>query len=175
MLIRQITVGRNGGDGYQNHTDAVFVRASIFYGNERYGMSNGRRGSTLEDYNLIFGNTRGARNNVAAGPSDITLDPQLTYITRTEKKSPCGAKDDGTGCGADVTKRYLNGKKTAIDLWPWPNEDRIKKEMCATTKRGFCADGKRLDGANPVTLTSYVFEYLGHAIPGGLYAGAARR
>lgn len=27
---------------------------------------------------------------------------------------------------------------TAVSLWPWPNEDRIKAEMCAGITRGFC-------------------------------------
>ena len=53
-------------------------------------------------------------------------------------------------------------------LWPWPNEARIKREMCAATTRGFCSSGKRLDGVNPITLTSYVWEMLGTAMPATL-------
>ena len=33
-------------------------------------------------------------------------------------------------------------------LWPWPNEERIRRDMCRATKRGFCADG--------MTLTRYL-------------------
>jgi hypothetical protein len=58
---------------------------------------------------------------------------------------------------------------TDVPLWPWPNEDRIKREMCASTTRGFCSTGKRLDGSNPITLTSYVWETLGNPIPAGIY------
>lgn len=83
--------------------------------------------------------------------------------------------------GAEVLKRYgENGTKwgdtdynllTSNDLWPWPNEDRIKKDLCtdAGVIRGFCSEGKRLDGENPVTLTSYIWESLGNPIPVHIY------
>ena len=35
--------------------------------------------------------------------------------------------------------------------------------------RGFATPGKRLDGVNPVTLTSYIWEYLGNPMPASLY------
>lgn len=55
---------------------------------------------------------------------------------------------------------------SATNLWAWPNQDRIKKEMCtdAGITRGFCASGNGLYGG-PVTLTSYIWESLGNACP----------
>jgi len=59
-------------------------------------------------------------------------------------------------------------------MWPFPNEDLIKAKMKAYSftdsngavsgKRGFCADGKQLDGVSDITLTSYIWEYLGNTL-----------
>lgn len=89
--------------------------------------------------------------------------------------------------GATILKRYgasgtLWGEPgydqlTGDDLWPWPYEDKIKAVFAepnnppsgyspATniTKRGFAADGNGLYGG-PITLTSYIWEYLGTPCP----------
>jgi hypothetical protein len=41
-------------------------------------------------------------------------------------------------------------------LWPWPNEARLKVEMCAGVTRGFCSDS---------SLTHYIWNYLGNGSP----------
>ncbi|MEW6704328.1 MAG: hypothetical protein AB1430_05710 [Pseudomonadota bacterium] len=110
--------------------------------------------------------------------------PALKYITRIEAGSALKGKGHGgADIGANVVYRYgADGSRhgepgyntlTTTALWPWPHEARIKAEMCATTSRGFCSAGKRLDGVNPVTLTSYVWETLGHPMPASLYDGKA--
>ena len=68
-------------------------------------------------------------------------------------------------------------------LWPWPYEGYIKAFMSESwttpgtanetpstlnTTRGFCAPGNALDG-NPLTLTRYIWELLGNAMPAGIY------
>lgn len=68
---------------------------------------------------------------------------------------------------------------TGVAMWPFPNEDLIKAKMKAYSftdsngtvsgKRGFCADGKQLDGVSDITLTSYIWEYLGNKMPAGIY------
>ncbi len=100
----------------------------------------------------------------------------LKYITRIEAGSPLkGSGAGGADIGANVLFRYgsdgsrfgdpgYNALGTA-SIWPWPNEARIKAEMCAATTRGFCSTGKRLDGVNPVTLSSYVWEAIGNPAP----------
>ena len=62
--------------------------------------------------------------------------------------------------GADVTKRYLNGVLTTQSLWPFPNQARIKKDMCtdAGVTTGFCAKA---------SVSHYVWEYLGNTCPAG--------
>ena len=113
-------------------------------------------------------------------PRADTPGPSLKYITRIEAGSKLkGSGHAGGDIGANVLFRYgADGSRfgesgyntlTTISLWPWPNEARIKAEMCATTTRGFCSAGKRLDGVNNVTLTSYIWEYLGTPLPPGIY------
>lgn len=64
------------------------------------------------------------------------------------------------------------------NLWPFPNEDKIKAVFRESnnppssavpstndTKRGFCADG--------MTLTKYIWEYLGNQIPLEIYGNNA--
>jgi hypothetical protein len=66
---------------------------------------------------------------------------------------------------------------TSEDLWPWPFEDKIKavfREANAppsgnspstnNTLRGFAANGNGLYGG-PITLTSYIWEFLGTPCP----------
>lgn len=89
--------------------------------------------------------------------------------------------------GATILKRYgasgtLWGEPgydqlTSDDLWPWPYEDKIKAVFAEpnnppsgyspatnNTKRGFAADGNGLYGG-PISLTSYIWEYLGTPCP----------
>lgn len=89
--------------------------------------------------------------------------------------------------GATITKRQgVSGtlwgepgydQTTNDDLWPWPYEDKIKAVFAETnnppsgyspatnnTKRGFAADGNGLYGG-PITLTSYIWEFLGTPCP----------
>lgn len=81
--------------------------------------------------------------------------------------------------GVDGTFRGESGfnDTTGVPLWPWPNEARIKADMSAAytnvssgvATRGFCTTGNQLDGVTPVTLTSYIWEFLGNQMPSGIY------
>lgn len=88
--------------------------------------------------------------------SCFSADPQFT--TLTEPGLPLKGKgSNGEDIGANVTLRYgLEGTRfgeagyntlSQAALWPWPNQDRIKREMCASVTRGFCSAD---------SLTSYV-------------------
>ena len=46
---------------------------------------------------------------------------------------------------------------TTDDLWPWPNQARIKTDMAAVSTRGFCAANQNF--------TKYIFERLGGTSP----------
>ena len=79
---------------------------------------------------------------------------------------------EGADYGANVIYRYgMDGTfygdagyntLTSNPLWPWPSEERIKKEICTDSgiTRGFC-------GA--ATLTRYIWEAAGNPIPPEIY------
>jgi hypothetical protein len=119
-----------------------------------------------------------------SGTGRQTYDPESNgwlYPPRIEAAS--NLKSDGSSggqIGAEITTKIgtsgtLYGDSgynsdTEEALWPWPNEDRIKTDMEAVSTRGFCTTGNQLDGETEVTLTSYIFEYLGNQMPGDIYA-----
>jgi hypothetical protein len=148
------------------------------------------------DYNTYHGNGANFGNTwgvppPTAGPNDVYVAPGLLYLCRVEEGSPLkGAASDGGDIGATVLKRYgvsgtLWGEPgydvlTDESLWPFPNEQVIKQEMSSwdgpnDATRGFCAAGDSLSGG-PITLTSYIWEYLGSPCPfhicqaGGIFA-----
>ncbi|HET9863190.1 MAG TPA: hypothetical protein VFP37_07085 [Steroidobacteraceae bacterium] len=116
-----------------------------------------------------------ARSSVSfANGSDncgTVFDPTtngLKYILRVEPGSRLSTAGAGGGqAGANIVKRIgvsgtLYGEAgyaqvTGEDLWPWPNEARIKIDLAESHSRGFSASSK--------TLTNYLWEVLGNASP----------
>jgi hypothetical protein len=109
----------------------------------------------------------------------ISQDPKIAYLpdaSRTTDGNPppvdSGGKGDGQLIGAQIINKYHDGQETSEPLWPFPNEQWIKEDMCDPTlsrentdpTRGFCASGNGLYGG-PITLTSYIWEYLGNPCP----------
>lgn len=159
------------------------LRNVIVAGFGRYGINSAYPPS----YADVYPSGSGAYNQTVCQAGCYTGDPRadgnppsLKYLTRVEAGSRLsGRGHNGSDIGANILYRYgIDGTRhgepgyntlTGVPLWPWPHEARIKREMCANTTRGFCSTGKRLDGVNPVTLTSYIWEYLGQAMPGGIY------
>ena len=83
--------------------------------------------------------------------------------------------------GYNLLQDGTNGQAT-VKLWPFPNEAIIKTKMQTYTydfgkltgDRGFASStGKQLDGVSPVTLTSYIWEYLGNQMPSDIYEGGS--
>ena len=108
----------------------------------------------------------------------------LKYITRIESGSNhSGIGSGGADIGANIVKKVgvsgtLWGEtgydtEQAENLWPFPNENVIKQKMASYSyqslsgARGFAAPGNGLYGG-PITLTSYIWEYLGNACPTGI-------
>jgi len=149
---------------------------NVFYDNLGSGDTTATPGSN--DYCLANGNA---------------IDPftdSLFYLPRIEDDSPLdGTASDGGDRGATILKRIgvsgtLYGEEgwneeTEEDLWPWPNENVIKQDAGSFYKasdeaftdspemigaRGFAAAGNGLYGG-PITLTSYIWEYLGNPCP----------
>lgn len=141
------------------------------------------------DYNVYHSNLQNTEGGTVIGPNDIvdTVDPlagSLLYLPRIESGSAL------QGRGATVLKAYgrpgtLWGETgwdelTDQDLWPWPNEEVIRRhfrsyvndfDASITGDRGFagdCGDESGNTGClygGQRTLTSYIWEYLGHPCP----------
>ncbi len=167
-----------------------FKNGGLFYDLE---SSNYNNIYGLDDGYSIDVNGKASTNTISYNPKDNGLK----YITRIEPGSALAlAGENGTYIGANIIYQYgksgtmwgeygynklqdgTDGQEI-IKLWPFPNEDIIKEKMAAysydggklTGKRGFCADGKQLNGIDNITLTSYIWEYLGNQMPDDIYSG----
>jgi hypothetical protein len=119
------------------------------------------------------------------------MSTSVLYPVRVEDGSTLdGAGSGGSDIGPTILKQIgisgtLYGETgydtiTNVDLFPFPNESKIKTQMSSYTNnwpegnlpnpaRGFCADGKQLNGVDDITLTSYIWEYLGNEMPDDIY------
>lgn len=109
----------------------------------------------------------------------------LKYITRIEPGSNLSGQGSSGDIGANlITLRGTTGAlwgetgydtDTGISMWPYPNEALIKSKMSTYTgggvngARGFCSSGTQLNGTDTITLTSYIWEYLGNQMPTDIY------
>ena len=98
-------------------------------------------------------------NSITGKPTYLPRQFGGVGATIESKIGASGALVNESGFDAD----------TGVALWPWPNEARIKNEMCtaAGVTRGFCSDA---------SLTNYVWNYLGNGNPigGGTTVAAPR-
>lgn len=164
--VDYVTVGDHPTAFYNNSTGAQNLTNSLIY----YDTSEANNDVwTTKTNNSI-------QNYVASSPS----------IPFTSFLSP----PDNTQ-GADITKRYgadgsLWGEtgydqRTDVDLWPWPYEDKIKEVFSEVnnapsgvtpstndTTRGFTEPGNDAFG-QPLTLTRYIWQFMGNEIPAGIY------
>lgn len=148
---------------------------------------------TVSDFNAFSSNgaNYGGRRQAVAGANDkadgaVLGGGGLRYLPHVDVGSWLKTAGQGGGqIGAEITYK-IGATGTLYDepgwdapttepLWPFPNEDQIKKDMAsysgpgAPGARGFAA-GKSLDGSDQ-TLTKYVWEFLGHPIPTEIYGG----
>lgn len=111
----------------------------------------------------------------------------LKYLPRIESGSNLsGLASDAGDIGATILYQVgVTGTiwgetgyntTTATDLWPFPYESIIKTAFQGwsasgqTGDRGFAdSTDKQLNGTDDVTLTSYIWEYLGNEIPSDIY------
>ena len=190
-------LSRSGSLALQNLTakaleeDAVRVAPGLTRGSVsnvlvagagRYGINS----AVTPSYTNVYGAADSPYNQTSCSlgcyAHDPVADGSLKYITRIESGSYLkGRGESGADIGANVLYRYGDdgarfgdagyNTLTSTPLWPWPNEERLEREMCAESgvTRGFCA---------APSLTRYIWEYLGHPIPadlGGTSAGTVGR
>lgn len=181
-LLENLTVSAVTGNGVRVAPELsggtlrnVIVAASV-----NWGINSAYAPSYVDVVGGSYNQTTCATGCYTSDPRSDGAPASLRYITRIETGSFLkGRGFGGSDIGANILYRYgTDGSRfgeagyntlTSASLWPWPNEYRIKQEMCAATTRGFCATGTRRDGVNPITLTSYIWEALGNALPAGIY------
>lgn len=140
--------------------------------NAGYAVKN--TGTVVATYDYFFGNRNGDCEGCTLNATNDTThrNPGMKYLLRQEPGSPTKGTGEGGGDrGATILQRYKGGALTATPLWPWPNEARIRSEMCnaqsltdygrtGTQASAFCASGKGL--------SRYVWELAGNPCPAGL-------
>jgi hypothetical protein len=157
--INRATV-KSGGTGLADwRGNGVFsINSVVLYGNSADACT-----SVNVTASVSFGN---GNNNCGTTLNPLTSG--LKYLPRTEAGSVLATAGAAGGpAGAQVTKRIgtsgtLYGETgydtvSTQDLWPWPNEARIKTDFAEYNSRGFSAGTK--------TLTDYIWSFLGSASP----------
>lgn len=178
------TSNRSMNISMKNITLGKFVnRALADYGDYAISVTNSILFNAGANYTgtVVSTYTDTYSPNDFSGAGIIHVNPLtngLVYLPRIEAGSTLKTSGSSGGqMGAEIIKRYgvsgtLWGESgyntlTSENLWPWPNEARIKTDMAADDARGFCT-GNSLDGT-PQTLTKYIWEYLGNQIPSSVY------
>jgi hypothetical protein len=165
ITMDRITAGRSSGSG-----DGFAQFATSFSGT----LTNVLVTNTVSPTTGVSLTTFDSFNNGSSplGVGGVTINPftnGLLYLPRIEAASSLKTIGIGGGqIGAQIVNRIgtagtLQGEAgwntdTGAALWPYPNEARIKKEICteAGITRGFCFDS---------SLTHYIMNYLGNGNP----------
>ncbi|MBL8298716.1 MAG: hypothetical protein JNN30_10260 [Rhodanobacteraceae bacterium] len=163
--LRNITLGQLGSGGINDYHGAGLFNATNSLLSD---INGGNFQAIAHSGNICFQASCGTE------PSMNPATSGLRWLPRIEAGSALATAGPGaTRVGAVVLKRLgapgsLHGEPgfdqpTAAELWPWPQEDRIRTALCTETgiTTGFCAAS---------SLTRYVWEQLGTAIPADIYA-----
>jgi hypothetical protein len=75
--------------------------------------------------------------NVGIVVNPIYDNVSISECTMTEVSDNGFIEGQSIDCndGADIQFKYIDGVKTTESLWPWPNEAKIKADMCASDER----------------------------------------
>jgi len=170
VKLANFTAGNTGHDGIRVYGIGTgTVKNIVSYNAGRYGVNS----SITPTYCDVFSAAEQAYNQTSCSTGAKTSDPlndgtpsSLIYLVRIEEGSVLSGSGGGSDYGANVVKRYGQDAAfygdsnyntlSSVDLWPWPNEDRIRTDLQASSSRGFCSTGQ--------SLTNYVWEYLGNSV-----------
>jgi hypothetical protein len=176
--LENLTTKARGGDGIRVGPVLTTgtLRNVISVDARRFGINSKYPPSHVDVYNAregAFNQTNCTEACYTKNPAADGATPSLRYIVRIEEGSFLkGRGHGGEDIGANVLYRYgTDGSHygdpnyntlSSIPLWPWPNQDRIKKEMCENSgvMRGFC---------KAESITKYIWEYLGNTMPENPY------
>lgn len=169
VTVRGLTVGsltKIAFGLYAGSGASLDVRNTIIYSsNLPFGRNAGTLIHQYNNCNANKNNNCGTQGETAYSP----LSNGLKFLPRIEAMSILrGAGEGGQQVGATVTNRIGVSNSIFGDpgfdtlsrepLWPWPNEDRLKGDLCANgIVRGMCR--------HTLSLTDYVWTYLGTPTP----------
>lgn len=156
--------------GSQGSASGTVNRVTVGNSDED-GLAKWGGGGSISVKNAIVWDVAGEAFRGVSNSNSYTQNPTsqgLLYLPRIESGSYLSkAGQSGGQIGAQIVKRIgvsgtLIGEPgwdtvTAENLWPFPNEERIKADMATVSTRGFCTSGN--------TLTTYIWEYLGKNMP----------
>lgn len=168
MQVKNNLFYKIGGGGIVSHWENVTHDYNAYYNSTGLPTLSSHE---YTDINPIW--------NASTNPTGA-----LKYITQIESGSNLSGKGSGgADIGGTVTKMVgisgtLYGDPgydtvQSMSMWPFPQEDLIKQKMAAYSSgglsgnRGFAVSGTGLYGG-PITLTSYIWEYLGNPCPAGI-------
>ncbi|MEI2781094.1 MAG: DUF1565 domain-containing protein [Candidatus Competibacter sp.] len=171
IMLENLTSGLAANNGIRLATGVTgTVRNVVVYNASTYGINS----AAQPTYSNVYGSGGSAYNQTTCSTGCKTTNPladgtppSIKYITRVETGSSLESTGfNGGNYGANVVYRYgLDGTRygetgydtpTTTTLWPWPNESRIKMELCASSNRGFCLAS---------SLSAYVWDILGNPMP----------
>jgi len=190
LVFDHLTIGRSASPsmtGYYNQDSAPIreLTNSLFVNNTSL-RSGSSYGWTTQTHNAFQPASQ------AEGANRITTNIDLKYLVRAEPGSALvGAATDGGDIGATILYRYGApgthwgqpgfDQLTTERLWPWPYEAQIKAVFAEphnppsgnvpstnNTTRGFASTAPDPWG-QPMTLTRYIWQYLGNRIPDSIY------
>lgn len=183
LSIRNLIVyGQETGAIAQSNTSVAIDLQNAILGNTGYGVGNwGSKSNSLSYFVFVaLTGTASTGSNSLSNYSTFASTPLAKssgqhYLTRAESASALSNATQGATAlykyGTSGTGWGDTGYNTITSdsLWPWPNESRIKSDFAGVSARGFAAAGKQINGTDDVTLTSYIWEYLGNAMPSDIY------
>ncbi len=183
--LNHVTVGGYRSGYYNAETSTTETLSnSLFYGNG--SLASADQGWTSVTNNAFYPSSQSKGTNAVAATASV-----LKYIVRPESGTVLSAKGtDGKDIGANLTKRYgKTGTRwgeagydqlTTESLWPWTYEATIKTVFAEphsapsgavpssnNSVRGFTVATDQF--GKPMTLTRYVWQFLGNEIPADIY------
>jgi hypothetical protein len=182
VTIQNVTILRAPGTGCDGLRLAPGVTGGAVFNvnvssSNRYAFNS----AVTPSYSDAFNSGTDDYNQTTCSVGCLTSNPRadgatvsIKYPTRIEAGSALKGTGSGSGdYGANIVYQYgvdgafagdvSSNTLSGTALWPWPNETRIRTEMCNGVSTNWCAGAK--------TFTTYVWEILGNTIPADIYGG----
>ncbi len=165
-----VTLYGNGLYGYAQWDPTVVgttITDSVVFDSALFAFFGG----PSEDYNVVFGNNGGNdyQGGTTPGSHTLVIDPQLSFLLdNASSVLDENLGSDGLRRGARITQRTVDQVLTDDPLWPWPNEARIRADLCdpiALAELGRVGTNEPTWCSQDVTLSEYIWELLGNSMP----------